>query len=47
MSAYREVALRIAELVEKKQQAYGDSFGKTGKVLRIFLEKYYYIVCIQ
>jgi len=41
MSAYREAALRVAELVEEKQQAYGDSFGKAGKLLRIFLEKYY------
>lgn len=28
-------AIEVAELVERKQKAYGDSFGKSGDVLRI------------
>lgn len=32
---YRKIALEVAELVEKKQAAYGDSFGKAGAVMRI------------
>jgi len=41
MSRYRDTALQIAELVEKKQRAYGDSFSKSGRILHILLEKYY------
>jgi hypothetical protein len=29
------LAVALADLVEAKQQAYGDSFGKSGDVLRI------------
>lgn len=32
---YRELGLEIGALVEEKQAAYGDSFGKSGEVLRI------------
>lgn len=32
---YREIGERIGDLVEKKQAAYGDSFGKSGEVMRI------------
>ena len=32
---YKEIALQIAELVIKKQLAYGDSFGKSGEIMRI------------
>src|SRR6185436_3957030 len=32
---YVTIGQEIGELVEKKQQAYGDSFGKSGAVLRI------------
>ena len=32
---YKEIALQIAELVIKKQLAYGDSFGKSGDIMRI------------
>ena len=32
---YSAIGQEIGELVEKKQQAYGDSFGKSGAVLRI------------
>ena len=35
MSKYLEKATEIAKLVEKKQEAYGDSFGKSGKILEI------------
>lgn len=34
-SDYRKAAEEIAILVETKQAAYGDSFGKSGAVLRI------------
>lgn len=33
--SYSLLALEIGELVEQKQAAYGDSFGKSGDVLRI------------
>lgn len=32
---YTELAKEIGELVNEKQKAYGDSFGKSGKVLEI------------
>lgn len=35
MSRYDELALRIADMVEKKRLAYGDSFGQAGEVMRI------------
>lgn len=34
--AYIEIAKSIGELVTEKQAAYGDSFGKSGAVMRIF-----------
>lgn len=33
--SYRDLGASIGELVEKKQAAYGDSFGKSGQVMRI------------
>jgi hypothetical protein len=33
--SYVEVAKSVGELVEQKQAAYGDSFGKSGEVMRI------------
>lgn len=35
MSPYFQAAVDIAELVEAKQLAYGDSFGNAGRVLHI------------
>ena len=32
---YEEIALDIARLVQKKSISYGDSFGKSGAILRI------------
>lgn len=32
---YEQIALDIARLVEQKQLAYGDSFGKSGEILRV------------
>lgn len=32
---YRKIGQEIGELVTKKQVAYGDSFGKSGDVMRI------------
>lgn len=34
--AYRELGEEIGRLVEEKQAAYGDSFGKSGYVMRCF-----------
>jgi hypothetical protein len=34
-SDYEWKALQVAQLVEKKQLAYGNSFGESGEVLRI------------
>lgn len=34
-SKFEAIALRIAALVQEKQIAYGDSFGRAGDVLRI------------
>jgi hypothetical protein len=33
--SYKEIAADTAELVEYKQEQYGDSFGKSGEILRI------------
>ena len=33
---YAELAAQVVELVEQKQRAYGDSFGRSGAVLRAF-----------
>lgn len=35
MNAYTEIGFAVGELVEQKQAAYGDSFGKSGQVMRI------------
>jgi hypothetical protein len=35
MSTYEEIGQSIGKLVAEKQAAYGDSFGKSGKVLRL------------
>ena len=32
---YEQIALEVAALVKAKQLAYGDSFGKSGEILRI------------
>jgi hypothetical protein len=32
---FKAVATEIAELVEKKSKAYGDSFGKSGEILKL------------
>ncbi len=32
---YKKIALEVANLVIEKQKAYGDSFGKSGDILRI------------
>jgi len=34
-SKYLKAATNVAQVVEKKQVAYGDSFGKAGKVLEL------------
>lgn len=34
-SPYDDVAVEIGRLVDKKQAAYGDSFGKNGEVLKL------------
>ncbi len=34
-SAYHGVAQQVADLVVQKQAAYGDSFGKSGDVMRL------------
>lgn len=33
--SYSEIGKSIGELVETKQAAYGDSFGKSGQIIRI------------
>lgn len=33
-SDYKRLGYEIGELVETKQQAYGDSFGKSGEIMR-------------
>lgn len=33
--SYADLGREIGELVEKKQAAYGDSFGRSGDVLRV------------
>lgn len=35
VGTYGMIGLSVGELVEKKQAAYGDSFGKSGQVMRI------------
>lgn len=36
---YETMGREIGKLVEEKQLAYGDSFGKSGEVLRVFYPK--------
>lgn len=33
--SYQEIAKKVADLVDEKQIAYGDSFGKAGKIMEI------------
>lgn len=35
MKTYSEIGADVGALVERKQAAYGDSFGKSGEVMRI------------
>ena len=35
ISQYENIALKIGQLVESRQSTYGDSFGKSGKILEI------------
>lgn len=35
MNTYTEIGAAIGQLVTEKQAAYGDSFGKSGQVLRL------------
>lgn len=35
VEVYDQIALEVARLVKDKQVAYGDSFGKSGQILRI------------
>ena len=35
MSKYEPIAVEVARLCAEKQEAYGDSFGRSGAVLRI------------
>ena len=50
--SYIDIGKRIGELVEKKQIAYGNSFGKAHKVLEILypngvaVSQYKYMLCI-
>jgi hypothetical protein len=32
---YHEIGAKVGELVQRKQHAYGDSFGNSGNVLRV------------
>lgn len=35
MRSYKEIAVGVAELVEYKSKQYGDSFGRSGDIIRI------------
>ena len=35
MTEFEEIASKVAKLVAEKQEAYGDSFGKCGDVLKL------------
>jgi hypothetical protein len=39
MNKYRKKAMQTALLVKRKQKAYGDSFSKSGKIMRILYPK--------
>lgn len=38
---YEVIGASIGAAVDQKQEAYGDSFGQSGDVLRVFLRPYY------
>lgn len=40
MSKFKSIGQKIGEHVDLAQRAYGDSFGKSGAVLRVMLDKY-------
>lgn len=35
MTTYKDIALKVATIVEQKQLAYGDSFGRCGEFLKL------------
>ncbi|HOL44382.1 MAG TPA: hypothetical protein PK659_09040 [Methanothrix sp.] len=35
LKEYEEIALELAQLLASKQAAYGDSFGRSGEILRV------------
>lgn len=35
MDTYQELGRRIGALVEEKQKAYGDSFGRSGEIMKV------------
>lgn len=39
MNQYTKAALNLAELVTKKQVAYGDSFGQSGRIIEVLYPK--------
>lgn len=39
--SFEKTAAEIAQTLEKKQEAYGDSFGKTSDIMRILLKENY------
>ena len=39
MTSYTEEALNLAELLVKKQIAYGDAFGQSQKIIRVLYPK--------
>ena len=39
MTSYTEEALNLAELLVKKQIAYGDAFGESKKIIRVLYPK--------
>ena len=49
---YKDLGMEVGELVDKKQKAYGNSFGKGGDILKILypngvkLEEYTDMLCI-
>lgn len=40
MGRFEQVGKEFGKLVDEKQEAYGDSITKTGKLLRVFMEDY-------
>ena len=39
MNQYTQEAINLAELVTKKQIAYGDSFGRSGRIIEVLYPK--------